>query len=368
MTKLREIAVVLVALTVSIAAGAQKLKTENVLLVTTDGLRWQEVMTGADEGLLNKMDGGVTNVAATRQAFWRDTPEARRDALMPFLWGTIAKCGQIYGNQTKASIAHITNTMKFSYPGYNEILCGFADPKIDSNGKIRNENVTVLEWLHRKPAFAGKVAAYTGWDVMPYIFNRDRCAFPVFGGREPLPVQNPNPNEQLLNELILETTPIADGEAYDSFVFHGAREYLKSHHPRVLYVAMGETDTFGHQGRYDRVLECAHRIDSFVKQLWTEMQSIEAYRDKTTLVITTDHGRGFPPTEWKSHGKDIAGAENIWMAFMGPDTPALGERADVDVVTQNQIAATLAALLGEDYHAAVPQSGAPIADVLPAAK
>jgi hypothetical protein len=33
-------------------------------------------------------------------------------------------------------------------------------------------------------------------------------------------------------------------------------------------------------------------------------------------------------------------------------------------VTQNQIAATLAALLGEDYRADVPQAGAPIADVL----
>jgi hypothetical protein len=54
------------------------------------------------------------------------------------------------------------------------------------------------------------------------------------------------------------------------------------------------------------------------------------------------------------------------MAFLGPDTPPLGERTNCDLVTQSQIAATLAAFLGEDYHQAVPRSGTPIKDVLPA--
>src|SRR4051794_6426697 len=155
--------IALLVLLIPASSNAQPLKTQNIILITTDGLRWQEVMTGADEGLLNKENGGVQNIPLTKQAFMRDTPEARREALMPFLWNTIAKNGQIYGNQTKASIARITNTMKFSYPGYNEILCGFADPKIDSNNPISNANVTVLEWLHRKPAFTGKVAAFSGW-------------------------------------------------------------------------------------------------------------------------------------------------------------------------------------------------------------
>jgi hypothetical protein len=52
------------------------------------------------------------------------------------------------------------------------------------------------------------------------------------------------------------------------------------------------------------------------------------------------------------------------MAFLGPDTPALGERKHTGAVTESQVAATLAALLGEDYHTAVPKSGTPIKDVL----
>src|SRR5207247_147714 len=112
---------------------AAPLKTQNVFLIISDGFRWQEVFTGAEEQLLNKTNGGVQDVAALRKEFWRDTPEARREALLPFVWGEIAKRGQIFGNQTKGSVASVTNGKKFSYPGYNEILTGAADPRIDSN-------------------------------------------------------------------------------------------------------------------------------------------------------------------------------------------------------------------------------------------
>ena len=37
--------------------------------------------------------------------------------------------------------------------------------------------------------------------------------------------------------------------------------------------------------------------------------------------MATDHGRGSGLTDWKNHGQKIEGAENMWMAFLGPDTP-----------------------------------------------
>jgi hypothetical protein len=87
------------------------------------------------------------------------------------------------------------------------------------------------------------------------------------------------------------------------------------------------------------------------------------YKDKTSLVLTTDHGRGDNRVEWKNHGKDTPGSDQMWIAVMGPDTPAAGCRSD-SAVTQSQVAATLAHLLGEDYHAAVPRSGEPLAEVV----
>ena len=66
--------------------------------------------------------------------------------------------------------------------GYNEILRGVPDPRVDSNDKVPNRNVTVLEWLNRKPAFKGKVAACWAWDVISAIANGERGGFPSNAG------------------------------------------------------------------------------------------------------------------------------------------------------------------------------------------
>jgi hypothetical protein len=88
------------------------------------------------------------------------------------------------------------------------------------------------------------------------------------------------------------------------------------------------------------------------------------YRGNTSLILAVDHGRGVAPVDWKGHGQKIPDSKHVWMAFMGPATPALGERSNIAPVTQSQVAATLAALLGEDYIAAVPNAGKPIGDTL----
>jgi len=161
-------------------------RTENVVLITTDGLRWQEVFGGAEESLMTKEAGGVSDAAELRRAFWRDTPAARREALLPFLTTVLARQGQLYGNATRGSVARVTNGHNFSYPGYNELLSGRADPRIDSNDKKANPNVTVLEWLNGRPPYRGKVAALCSWDVFPWIINRERSGVLVNAGFEPV--------------------------------------------------------------------------------------------------------------------------------------------------------------------------------------
>src|SRR5215475_13761854 len=79
------------------ADAPKKTVTENVILLMTDGLRWQEVFTGADETLMTKENGDVKDIDGLKKTYWRDTPEARREALIPFLWTTVARQGQIYG-------------------------------------------------------------------------------------------------------------------------------------------------------------------------------------------------------------------------------------------------------------------------------
>lgn len=345
-------------------ADAQATKTRNVVVIMSDGLRWQDVFHGADPALIDRKAGGVSDTAELRREFARGTAAESRAVLLPFLWSTIARQGQIYGNRERGSDAHVTNGFKFSYPGYNETLSGHPDPRIDSNDAVPNPNVTVFEWLNRQPGFQGKVAAFGTWVRFAEIFNRDRAGFPIFSGWDPPFPGTKDPAETQLNELYRTTTRLFHDVAYDSFMQQAVLDYVGRHQPRVLFVGYGETDEWAHARRYDQYLESAHRVDAFIAQLWNTMQAMPQYRGTTTFLITADHGRGSGPDDWTGHGEKVAGAENIWLAVLGPDTRPLGERANTGAVTQSQVAATVAALLGADYRAAVPAAAPPIGDVV----
>ncbi len=338
-------------------------KTQHIIFVMTDGLRWQEVFSGAEKSLMNKKNGKVTDEALLKKAYWRETPEARRKALLTFVWGVMAKQGQIFGNREKGSDAYVTNGLWFSYPGYNETLCGFVDPRINSNDKVPKPNVTVLEWLKNRPSFQGEVAAFGAWDVIAAVFNPERSGLTVNAGYDPFTAIPDTPKLELLNRLKAETPRVWDDEPFDAIPFYTAVEYLKTQKPRVLYLSLGETDDWAHEGKYTEYLDSAHRVDSYLRALWELVQSMPEYRGNTTLILSPDHGRGKAPHKWCDHGQKIPDSKYIWMAFLGPDTPALGERTNVAPVTQNQIAGTLAAFLGEDYAAAIPKAGKPITDV-----
>ncbi len=322
-----------------------------VLLVTMDGMRWQEVFEGADEGLMPAKDEGL------RREFLRDTPQARREILLPFLWSVVVRKGQVFGNQSIGSVARLTNGRKFSYPGYQELLTGFPDARIDSNHKVPNPNVSVLEWLNRRRGLVGRVAAFGTWDVLPYILNRERSGLHILAGSEPI-LDNPLSERQAtINDLLRDTiAPWGEGNPFDSFAFHAALDYLRRHQPRVLYLQFGETDEWAHQGNYKLYLRAAQLEDRMTRMLWECAQSIAPGR--VSLVLTTDHGRG-TGEKWINHG-DVEGAENIWIAVAGPDVAPLGERRATSPVTQGQVAATVARLAGEDYTASVPQAAAPL--------
>ena len=347
------------------SSGAQTVP-RNVVLIVSDGLRWEEVFTGADPTLMNDKDGGIwASAADLRKDYWRDDPTERRKLLMPFLWGTVAKQGQIFGNQAKGSVAHVSNGLAFSYPGYNEMLTGKADPKIDSNEFGTNPNLTVYEWLNRKPAFHGKVAVFGTWSVFNDIFNEKRSDLVMQAGWKlrPSPADG-TPRGELLHTMFATTTKFDADDTFDSFLQVPLMDYVRSSHPRVLFVGYGETDNWAHSGRYDLVLESCRQFDHFVEQLWTTMQSMPEYKDNTTFLITTDHGRGHGLTEWKEHGMEEKGSENIWLGVIGPDVSALGERSNAPTIVQAQIAATVAAAVGEDFRREVPAAAAPLTDAL----
>src|SRR2546423_10575078 len=74
--------------------AAEPANDRNVAIVTMDGLRWQEVFGGAQEKLMDDRAGGVRDLDGLRKRYWRDTPEARREAVLPFFLSSRVEQGQ----------------------------------------------------------------------------------------------------------------------------------------------------------------------------------------------------------------------------------------------------------------------------------
>lgn len=332
---------------------------ENVVVVTLDGFRWQELFDGADESFMDAKQGGVKDVPGLKARYLRDTAAARREALMPFLWGTVAKKGQVFGNPARKAAALSTNGLKFSYPGYSELFCGVADPRIDSNDKTDNPNLSVLEFLDGRPGFKGRVEAVCTWDVFPSIFRSKQNGLRVHAGWEPIRAENLTGREKGLNEALDLLPRYWPDNAFDALTLGAARSALERRKPRVLYLGLGETDEWGHGRRYDLYLDAANKADRFLAETWAWMQAEPQYKDKTALLVTTDHGRGSTRVDWTDHGKKTPGAEFVWVAVVGPGVAAAGEREGVEV-TQSQVAATVARLVGEDFRAASPKAAPPL--------
>lgn len=346
------------------------LKTRNVILITLDGARTQEIFGGLDDEIFKAVLAKEKKTPEQSEVYKRfagATAEERRQKLMPFFWGTWMKQhGSIAGNRARNSTVQLTNTHRFSYPGYSEILTGQAhDDVINSNDMKRNPYPTVLEFLKERLSLqTPQVAAFTGWDVGPYIATSREGAIVANGGY--MAYESSDPAVKRLNAAQFEALTGWDSVRHDYYTFHFTMAHLASARPRVLYLMLGETDDWAHERRYDRVLQTLALTDAWFKELWTWLQSQDDYRDKTTILITTDHGRGNTPDDWNGHGAKVEGAQYTWIAAIGPDFAQRGEWHDAPTIHPNQIAATMAAVLGADaaFAKSNANAGKPIAPLL----
>lgn len=329
---------------VNIASGQQK--AENLVIVTLDGFRWQELFKGADEVLIN--DKTYTHdPKGAKEDYWAGTATARREKLLPFFWSTVVQNGQLHGNRAYGSKVNVLNEYQFSYPGYNELLTGYPDPAVNSNDKIWNKNETVLSFLQKQKEFTGKVAAFASWDVFPYILNARQGG--VYVNADADSFKFSSPTFQALNELqILSPKPLSLRP--DVVTYMAAKQYLKEFHPRVLFIGFDETDDFAHHGLYDQYLLSAHAQDAMLSDLWNYIQSQPQYKNKTTLIITCDHGRGDKiKKNWTDHGDNIKESGETWMAFLGAGIEPGGEIKTEEQLYQAQLAQTMAGLLGYEF-------------------
>ena len=314
----------------------------NVFIITTDGFRWQEVFNGADATLISDPEL-VKDTSLLKTEFWDADMEIRRRKLLPFFWNVIAQNGQLLGNRAYDNRVNVANLYKISYPGYNEILSGFADYRFIPNLTVRNRNQNILGYLNKQAAYAGRIAAFSSWNVMPYILDEKHNDFPVNSGYEML-----DETTDTLHILINQVQRNIAGQSntrHDMLTYESAKSYIEEKHPRALFLGFGETDEFAHKGQYDTYLQKAHQVDMVIADLWYYVQTDPFYRNNTTFIITTDHGRG-RGASWKGHGFWVKGSGETWIAMLGAGIAPLGEMKEKQHRYQKQVAATVSHLLG----------------------
>ena len=322
------------------------------MLITLDGARIEEVFSGMDASILRAQlkQGQRLEDHEVYKRYWAPTPQARREKLLPFFWGTLMReHGSIAGNPALRSRVHVTNRHLISYPGYSELLIGRAlDEVIDSNTRTQNPNRTVLEFLQSSQRLSKEqVAAFASWPVLRAIVEHKAGALTVNAGTERF--DSPDPGVRRDSELQFATPTKWGDIRYDAYTARFAMDHLARHRPRVLFVALDETDSWAHDSRYDRLLEAYGRSDRILQELWLWLQSQPDYRGRTSLLITTDHGRGRTPADWINHHEKVAGAAETWMAFVSPGWSRRGEWHQHAKLTASQVPATLISWMGGDW-------------------
>jgi hypothetical protein len=335
----------------TISLAQPKALSRNIFIITTDGFRWQEVFKGADSNILHNPNQ-VKDTALMCAQFWDDAVVERRKKLMPFFWNVIAKQGQLSGNRDFNNDMNVKNLYKISYPGYNELFTGSPDRTLIPNLAIRNSNINILEWLNSQTEFKGKVVAYSSWNIMPFILAEKENGLPVNSGYEML-----NESEDSVNAIINEAQATVVNKTncrFDMLTYGAAKRYIEDKHPKVLFLGLGETDEFAHKGEYDHYLQKAHQFDEMVAELWYYVQTDPFYKNNTTFIITTDHGRGKKSSTWNGHGFWVGGSGQTWLATIGAGIAPLGEIKEKSQIYTSQIAATISGLLGEKFRSNHP--------------
>jgi Type I phosphodiesterase / nucleotide pyrophosphatase len=285
----------------------------NLVIVTIDGLRWQEVFAGADSAILHN-PLYTPDTTLQKALYWDSNAEARRRKLLPFFWSVLANRAQIYGNRLYDNHVNTGNPWNLSYAGYNEMFTGTTDIRVSTNARKLNRHSNIFERLNGMDDYRGRVALFSSWDVFPYILKKEQNDYFFNSAYDSIADPALEDVDAVQRQGVFSKT----STRHDWLTWIAAREYLEAHRPGVVYIAFGETDEWAHKKRYDQYLHHANAFDRMLAELWNWIQTTEGYKNNTSLVITTDHGRGHRAGTWHKHGIFVSGSSQTWMAVASP--------------------------------------------------
>ncbi len=287
-------------------------KKPNVILITLDGVRWKEFFYGVDPVVNHG-----PNVGSTGEIF-------------SYFWKAMSPFGVTFGDRNHGSTAMVSNASVKSLPAYQSMMAGFVQPGCLTNDCGRIQVETLQERLVRELGFAPKeVASIASWETMPLAIEHVQGA--TFTNASVFPLVDGETDEELakLNHDQQVDIPPWTYTRYDKYTMAHALRYLKKHSPRFLYISLNDTDDLGHLGEYEKYVNVMRDYDVWLKEMISTLDQMGEYGKSTTIIMTTDHGRG-DGDSWKHHAASIEPSKYIWLYGQSPYTrshPHFGEES-----------------------------------------
>jgi hypothetical protein len=160
------------------SSSAAERQTENVILVTTDGLRWEEVFRGAEEVLISREYGNVGDTNALREAFWRARP-SRSGARLPAvsLGHRRPERSDLGQSRSEKRCARFERA-QLLVSRLQRVPHGHCGSRASTATTRFSTRTPTCSSGCNSPGFEGRVVAAVNWDVLPWILNGPRARVP----------------------------------------------------------------------------------------------------------------------------------------------------------------------------------------------
>lgn len=318
-----------------------------VVLVTLDGVRAEDVFNGADPGL--RPGSKVAHLA-------------RPEAVMPRTHRLVATRGVALGaDRPGCGVVRTASGANVSLPGYFEIFTG-RKTRCRDNHCARTQTRTVLD--EAADAGLAPVASVGSWNVLDRAVTRGSSPVLVAEGAQRWPGLRPIVDGRLEAFVTAgeNAEPYPGSGTYrpDDYTMPIALEYLRTARPPVLHVGLGDADEWGHRNDYPAYLDAVARADTFIGKIADTLDAMGEEGARTTVIITTDHGRN---RDFQHHGASSASSGRAFVIAFGGRVATRGIACPVRDVTLADVAPTMRALIGLPTDT-TPEAGRPIAEIV----
>lgn len=194
----------------------------------------------------------------------------------------------------------------------------------------------------RKRSLSDKTKAQAELDNLLQGSNYEGLGWNIFDGAAELDPRARSTIHRAVAALTHESGPITG----DEFTYLISVEVMRKFAPTLLVVGLSDVEV-AHFGSYSMHLAGIRNFDRLAGQLWQEIQTNEAYRGRTTMIVLPEFGRDFDGSSTNgffNHRSNTDSCRDTWMMCLGQAVKS--PHVEEELIHHVDVFPTMAALLG----------------------